>query len=143
MKRTIQFAPAYSITKSGKVWMNREAVPAFSVNGQYGMKHLAVKIDGQRQFVWQLLSVVWYGERILLTRDGGFLNWHEDNVFPLNLDGESPLRNKVTLSEVQWIWWNYQHERIPCVSMASKTGLSYSIDEFRSLITDILKSSVR
>jgi hypothetical protein len=144
MKRTIPFSPQHTITKNGRVWKSREAIAPFTAKGKFGMVHLAVTLDGQRQFIWQLLVGTWYNNAMILTRDGGLLNWDESNVFTLKLGEKSIWADTNLIPEVQWIWWQYQHERIPCVSMSDVSGLKgYSVDEYRSLVTDILKSSVR
>ena len=145
MKRTIPSSPQHTITKNGRVWKSREAVAPFTAKGTFGMVHLAVMLDGNRHFIWQLLANTWYNNAMIMTRDGGLLNWNEENVFVLKLSEKSLVWSSADLiSEIQWIWWQYQHQRIPCVSMSDVSGLKgYSVEEYRSLITDILKSSVR
>lgn len=142
MKRTVPSFPQYTITKSGKIWRKQEAVVPLTHKDHHNLNHLAVRLNDSRQFVWKLLSETWYDGALILTRDGGLLNWDEDNTFRMK-DCDEAI-NMFGVSRIQLIWWHYQHERIPCVSMSRETGLSvYSVDEYRSLIEKILISSVR
>lgn len=144
MKRIIPFAPQYSITRSGRVWQNRNSVPPFTQDGTYGLKHLCVRINEERHFIWRILSQVWYDNGLILTRDGGYLNWSEDNVFVVRIPEKSKWFDASKVGEIQWVWWCYQHERIWCHSMGERSGLLvYSVDEYKELIRAILISSVK
>lgn len=144
MKRSIPFAPQYRVSKSGEVWFSKTRIYPRSHKSRFNLEHLVVDIDGQREFIWQVLANIWYDGNLPLCRDGGLLRWDEDNVFVLNLDKLSAPAKSFDVEEIQLVWHRYQKEKVWCFNMGEKAGLlGFCTDQYRALITDILIASVK
>lgn len=144
MNRDIPSAPGYTITKDGKVWQGARQVFPESHKNRFGLNLLVVWINGARHDVWRLLAELWYDRHVPLTRDGGLMDWREENVFTLKRITDPAWQNTDLIDEIQLVWHRYQYEKTPCFQMIEKIGLTGFADEqYVSLVKDILVSSVR
>lgn len=144
MKRPITFAPSYGITKDGKLWNNNRLVPPSNHKAKFGLQHLVVWIGETRHYVWRLLTACFYDNAVILPRDGNLLDWRADNVFPLKQATATSITLKQDPELIFYIWQKYQRDQVPCWDLAEQTGLnSHSIEEYRTLIKDVLIASIR
>ena len=127
------------INRDGVVFNGHKAFPTTSKFSRLGVKMLAVEINEQKFFVWELLSWIWYEKKMLLPRDGNFMDCSVRNT--VVLQSTSKFSNP---DEVIKIWYAYERERVGCWQLSEKTGLhGYAVDEFRSLIKEILWAGIR
>lgn len=127
------------INRDGVVFRGHKALPTTSKFSRLRVRMLAVEINEMTFFVWELLSWIWYDKKMLLPRDGNFLDCSVDNTIVL-----APEQGRFTIDEIIRIWYEYERERIGCWQLSEKTGLhGYAVDEFRSLIKEILIAGIR
>ena len=126
------------INRDGVVFRGHKTLATTSKFSRLRVKMLAVEINEDVFFVWELLSWIWYDKKMLLPRDGNFMNCSVDNTIVLSTEP------KFERDEIIRIWYAYERERIGCWQLSEKTGLlGYAVDEFRSLIKEILWAGIR
>ena len=144
-KRPI-FATGLHINRDGVVFSGHKALPTTSKFSRLRVKMLGVHINEDVFFVSELLSWIWYDHKMLLPRDGNFMNCSVDNTIVLSTE---PVTNEITRygfseDEIIRIWYAYERERVGCWALSEKTGLlGHAVDEFRSLIKEILWAGIR
>jgi hypothetical protein len=136
--------PHYEIDHDGTVWAVASKPPRKLPHGshtnRHGTTHLTVEIEGRRHLIWLLLGSVIYDGAVVLPRDGNFLNLRMTNVIALKLISSGAITDP---DEIHLIWRLYCGGET-CSLMAGKSGLvSYSVDDFKSIVKDILWAGVR
>lgn len=127
------------INRDGVVFREHKAIPTTSKFSKLGVKMLAVEINEQKFFVWEILSWIWYDEKLLLPRDGNFMDCSVKNTIVMEYEARCGKQD-----EIIKIWYAYERERVGCWQLSEKTGLhGYAADEFRSLIKEILWAGIR
>jgi hypothetical protein len=143
LKRTIPFAMQYQIDRDGNVidTETRKKLPHATVNSRYGLVYLSCWFEGQHQIIWRLMSSAFYDGRVILPRDGNFLNWKAENTVIL----ETVSSKRITeVLEIHAVWYWYQKCGVPCRNIAEQSGLiRYGEQDFRSLVKDILVAGIR
>lgn len=140
-KRTIPFAPQYTVTQEGQVFRGKDRVPPGAKKSVHGVNCLAVRIDGEDMFVWRILSSVFYNDRLILPADGNFLSWKPEKTVILKAVSSDRIQNPEAIHAV---WYHYQHRGIPCARIGEASGLiQFMEDDFRILIRDILIAGIR
>jgi len=135
-QRPIDFAPAYKINYDGVVFLEKCVVPTTSIESRKGVQMLAVEINGAKYPVWKLMSIVWEGNRLLLPRDGNFMRWDEQNRIVLRELSSGAITDQ---DEIHKIWFDYQWRNRKCYEMPHK----YTVNQYHSLVCDVLYASVR
>ena len=139
-----------SIDRQGIPYRGSKRTATTSVFSQYGVKQLAV-ITGTSESgeivitpIWRLLSHFWYERKIILPRDGNAMDYSTKNVIVVSKLTHSKDVPAITDPEqILAIWFMYC-KGTSCDEMSAATKLfGYSIDQFRSLIGDILQAGIR
>lgn len=158
MKRPIPFLPEYDIDRDGRVWRGQKQVYPVSHIGKFRLYQIAVNLsagvsaDGtetvERHYVWKLLSATWYDGELPLNREGGVLHYSPETTFSIDSSQFAPLFERARISfspeDVQFLWYLYQDQKTPCFRLAEVSGLiNLTVEDFRTIITECLKESVR
>jgi len=139
-QRPIAISEGYTINYDGVVFFEKRVVPTTSMASRKDIQMLCVEMsDGVKNFVWNLLSQTWEGNRLLLPRDGNFLRWTEDNRIVLRELSSPAIQDP---DDIQAIWYWYKRGTW-CHEMSEKTQLRYEANQYWRLICDILCASVR
>jgi hypothetical protein len=140
--KTIYGLPDYTISKDGIVRLGAKRIPTTNVEDSYGIYHLAYEIEDRILQVRELISVAYFGGRLLLPRDGNFFNWNEHNQIAVEALTDIRMLNKQ--DDITFMWWMY-HRSFTCEMIASEKKLSgkYSRDVVFSVIRDVMVLGIR
>lgn len=143
MRRRLQ-NPNYELDHDGNIWSVASKpirkLPHATHENRFGTVHLTCVVDGREHFIWRLLGSVFHSNALILPRDGNFLNLRADNVIALRMISSPKITDP---DEIHFIWRLYC-DGVTCALMANKTGfLDYWVDDFKSIIKDILWAGVR
>jgi hypothetical protein len=140
--KTIYGLPDYTISKDGIVRLGAKRIPTSNVEDSYGIYHLAYEIEDRILQVRELISVAYFGGRLLLPRDGNFFNWNEHNQIAVEALTDIRMLNKQ--EDITFMWWMY-HRSFTCEMIASekKLGGKYSRDVVFSVIRDVMVLGIR
>jgi hypothetical protein len=140
--KTIYGLPDYTISKDGIVRLGAKRIPTSNVEDSYGIYHLAYEIEDRILQVRELISVAYFGGRLLLPRDGNFFNWNEHNQIAVEALTDIRMLNKQ--EDITFMWWMY-HRSFTCEMIASEKKLSgkYSRDVVFSVIRDVMVLGIR
>ena len=147
-RREILWSDGLAIDKEGVVWKGKVREPTTVLRTEHGVKQIATVIVTPEETrvipIWKLLSFFWYGQGIVLPRDGNAMNYSTKNVIVVSkLTHLKDVPAITDPDQILLVWVRYC-EGVSCVEMSSVTRLfGYSIDQFRSLIADILLSGIR
>lgn len=143
MRRPIPSNPQFEIDHDGTVWSvaskPARKLPHGSWTNHLGTIHLIVEIDGKRHLVWRLLGSVIHSGAVVLPRNGSFLDLRNTNTIALRAISSGAITDP---DEIHLIWRLYC-SGITCALMAGASGLCYAIDDFKSVVKDILWAGVR
>lgn len=136
--------PHFEIDHDGTVWSvaskPARKIPHGTHTNRFGTIHLTVELDGRRHLIWLLLGSVIYDGAVILPRDGNFLNLRMTNTIALKMISSGTITDP---DEIHLIWRLYC-SGVTCALMADKAGLGrYSVDDFKSIIKDVLWASIR
>lgn len=140
--KTIYGLPDYTISKDGIVRLGAKRIPTSNIEDSYGIYHLAYEIEDRIMTVRELISMAYFGGRLLLPRDGNFFNWNEHNQIAVEALTDIRLLNKG--EDITFMWWMY-HRSFTCEMIASekKLGGKYSRDVVFSVIRDVTVLGIR
>jgi hypothetical protein len=140
--KTIYGLPDYTISKDGIVRLGAKRIPTTNVEDSYGIYHLAYEIEDRILQVRELISVAYFGGKLLLPRDGNFFNWNEHNQITVEALTDIRVLNKH--EDITFMWWMY-HRSFTCEMIASEKKLSgkYSRDVVFSVIRDVTVLGIR
>jgi hypothetical protein len=140
--KTIYGLPDYTISKDGIVRLGAKRIPTTNVEDSYGIYHLAYEIEDRILQVRELISVAYFGGKLLLPRDGNFFNWNEHNQITVEALTDIRVLNKH--EDITFMWWMY-HRSFTCEMIASEKKLSgkYSRDVVFSVIRDVMVLGIR
>jgi hypothetical protein len=144
--KTIYGLPDYTISKDGIVRLGAKRIPTSNIEDSYGIYHLAYEIEDRIMTVRELISMAYFGGRLLLPRDGNFFNWNEHNqivVSHLEIDGMVNFGGRNN-EDITFMWWMY-HRSFTCEMIASekKLGGKYTRDIVFSVIRDVMVLGIR
>lgn len=139
-----------SLDKQGIPYRGSKRTATTSVFSQYGVKQIAV-ITGTSDSgeivitpIWRLLSHFFYDRKIILPRDGNALDYSTKNVIVVSKLTHSKDVPAITDPDEILLVWVMYCKGTSCDEMSAATKLiGYSIDQFRSLVSDILVAGVR
>jgi len=140
--KTIYGLPDYTISKDGIVRLGAKRIPTSNAEDPNGIFMLAYEIEDRIMQVRELISMAYFGGRLLLPRDGNFFNWNEHNQIAVEALTDIRLLNKG--EDITFMWWMY-HRSFTCEMIASekKLGGKYSRDVVFSVIRDVTVLGIR
>jgi len=140
--KTIYGLPDYTISKDGIVRLGAKRIPTSNAEDPNGIFMLAYEIEDRIMQVRELISMAYFGGRLLLPRDGNFFNWNEHNQIAVEALTDIRLMNKG--EDITFMWWMY-HRSFTCEMIASekKLGGKYSRDVVFSVIRDVTVLGIR
>lgn len=140
--KTIYGLPDYTISKDGIVRLGAKRIPTSNVEDSNGVYHLAYEIEDRIMQVRELISIAYFGGRLLLPRDGNFFNWNEHNQ--IAVEALTDYRMLSNGEDITFMWWMY-HRSFTCEMIASekKLGGKYSRDVVFSVIRDVMVLGIR
>lgn len=140
--KTIYGLPDYTISKDGIVRLGMKRIPTSNVEDANGIFHLAYEIEDRIMQVREMISMAYFGGRLLLPRDGNFFNWNEHNQ--IVVEALTDFRMLSKHEDITFMWWMY-HRSFTCEMIASekKLGGKYSRDVVFSVIRDAMVLGIR
>ncbi|TXH50306.1 MAG: hypothetical protein E6Q97_20765 [Desulfurellales bacterium] len=147
--REISWAPGFTMNQKGQLFgppektksgfSARPMLPTTSEVAKSGIRFLAYTIGDKNYFVWRLLSEVWYGSKMILSRNGDPMRW--DDIIVLQGLSSWVISDP---EEIQFLWTMYCNGST-CLQL-SKIPIApklYTESEIKSVIKDILVSGIR